>query len=104
VTPAAPAATPAAASAPAAQAKATTKPAAAAPVAAGGVKGVQVTRTSAGKPKAKGGVLGTTTRLGSTVAGSHLPFTGLPLWIFAAVAAALILLGFALRRSATGRI
>jgi hypothetical protein len=58
---------------------------------------------TAATPKARGGVLGTTTRLGSTVAGTTLPFTGLPLWIFAAVAAGLILIGAAMRRSAHDR-
>jgi hypothetical protein len=51
-----------------------------------------------------GGVLGATTRLGGTVASSHLPFTGLPLWLFAAVAAALILVGLTVRRSAADRV
>jgi hypothetical protein len=77
--------------------------AAATPVAAGGVKGATATL----KPKAKkpaGGVLGTTTRLGSTVASTNLPFTGLPLWIFVAIAAALILAGATVRRSAGNRV
>jgi hypothetical protein len=49
-------------------------------------------------------VLGATTRLGGTVASTTLPFTGLPLWIFALVAAGLIGLGLAFRRSSTDRI
>jgi hypothetical protein len=60
--------------------------------------------TAKAKPTAAGGVLGTTTRLGSTVPAKTLPFTGAPLWIFAAAAAALILLGAGVRRSATGRL
>ena len=56
------------------------------------------------KAQPTGGVLGATTRLGGTVASSQLPFTGLPLWIFAAVAAALILVGFTVRRSAADRV
>jgi hypothetical protein len=44
-------------------------------------------------------VLGATTRLGGTVASARLPFTGLPLWIFAAVALALIAIGYTVRRS-----
>jgi hypothetical protein len=86
-----------------------------APVAApvGAVKGATVTLhpkttraavAATAKPKAAGGVLGATTRLGSTVTGARLPFTGLPLWIFAAVAAALLLIGVAVRRSADDRI
>ena len=89
--------TPAAAAAPAAAT------AASAPATAGGVKGATATLT---KPKAKpaGGVLGATTRLGGTVASTNLPFTGLPLWIFAALAALLILVGATVRRSASDRV
>jgi hypothetical protein len=77
----------------------------AAPAAAGAVKGVQIALKPTAKPKPAGGVLGTTTRLGSTVASSTLPFTGLPLWIFALVAAALIGIGVATRRaSANNRV
>jgi len=79
----------------------------------GAVKGATVTlkpksnRVAAAattKPKPAGGVLGATTRLGSTVTSTKLPFTGLPLWIFVAVAAALILTGAAVRRSGHERI
>jgi len=85
-------------------------------IAAGGVKGATATlkpakapvvhkvAAAATKPKPRGGVLGTTTHLGHVVASSRLPFTGLPLWIFVAVAAALILTGAAIRRSANSRI
>jgi hypothetical protein len=77
----------------------------------GAVKGATVTltpkttRTAAAPARAKprGGVLGATTRLGSSVSGTRLPFTGLPLWIFAAVAAGLILVGAGVRRSARNR-
>jgi len=54
--------------------------------------------TSSAKP-ATGGVLGATVRLGRKVGGSTLPFTGLPLWIFALVAAGLILVGAFARRA-----
>ena len=75
----------------------------AAPTAASGVKGAAVTlRPTKSKPAT--GVLGTTARLGGTVASANLPFTGLPLWIFAAAALALILMGVALRRNSAGRI
>jgi hypothetical protein len=56
------------------------------------------------KAKPSGGVLGATTRLGGAVAGTQLPFTGLPLWIFAGVALALILIGTVARRSAANRL
>ena len=77
----------------------------------GAVKGATVTltpkttRTAAAPVRAKprGGVLGATTRLGSSVSGTRLPFTGLPLWIFAAVAAGLVLVGVGVRRSARDR-
>jgi hypothetical protein len=49
-------------------------------------------------------VLGATTRLGGTVASTRLPFTGLPLWIFAGVALALIGIGLAFRRASANRI
>jgi hypothetical protein len=71
-------------------------------VAAGGVKGATATLTP--KKKARGGVLGATTRLGSAVTGRNLPFTGLPLWIFLAVALGLIVAGMAVRRSSADRI
>ena len=70
----------------------------------GAVKGVSIALKPTAKPKPRGGVLGTTTRLGSTVTSAHLPFTGLPLWIFVAVAAGRILIGAAVRRSADTRI
>ena len=71
-------------------------------VSAGGVKGATVTlKKPVSKPK--GGVLGATTRLGKTVATSHLPFTGLPLWIFLAVAGALVASGYLVRRGAADR-
>jgi hypothetical protein len=56
------------------------------------------------KTKPAGGVLGTTTRLGGTIASTQLPFTGLPLWIFAIAAAALIGVGITLRRASADRI
>ena len=75
------------------------------PAAAGGVKGaVVVLSPTKAKAKPAGGVLGATHRLGSTVASSKLPFTGLPLWIFALAALALIALGYAVRRTAANRI
>ena len=54
-------------------------------------------------PQASGGVLGTTVRLGKSVGGTTLPFTGLPLWIFAAVAVGLILIGSFARRAGAER-
>jgi hypothetical protein len=69
------------------------------PAAAGGVKGAAVALKPT-KTKPAGGVLGTTTRLGGSVAATRLPFTGLPLWIFALVAAGLIGVGLAMRRTA----
>jgi hypothetical protein len=69
------------------------------PVVAGGVKGAVVTLKPT-KTKPAGGVLGTTTRLGGTVASTKLPFTGLSLWIFLLVAAGLIAIGATMRRSA----
>jgi hypothetical protein len=70
-----------------------------------GVKGQQVALKPAPKQKPAGGVLGATANITKSVPASHLPFTGLPLGIFAAVAALLILTGAAIRRSAatTGR-
>jgi hypothetical protein len=76
-------------------------PAVAAP-AAGGVKGAAVALKPT-KTKPAGGVLGTTTRLGGTIASTRLPFTGLPLWIFAAVALALIAVGLTARRASANR-
>lgn len=77
-------------------------PAAAAPAAAGGVKGAVVALKPT-KTKPAGSVLGTTTRLGGTVGSTRLPFTGLPLWIFALVAAGLIGVGLAMRQASTNR-
>jgi hypothetical protein len=71
--------------------------------AVGAVKGATATLTPKPKAKPRGGVLGATTRLGSSVSGTRLPFTGLPLWIFAAVAAGLVLVGVGVRRSARDR-
>jgi hypothetical protein len=86
---------PASAAAPTAPADVTVGP-------AGGVKGAVVTlKPTQAKPA--GGVLGATTRLGGTVAAAQLPFTGLPLWIFALVAAGLIVIGLAFRRTAADR-
>jgi hypothetical protein len=70
----------------------------AAPVGAGGVLGAAVALKPA-KAKPAGGVLGATARLGGTVAATRLPFTGLPLWIFAVAALALIGTGLAFRRA-----
>ena len=105
------------------QVTAATQAATSAATPASGVAGLQATQTqtpaaapAAGavagetaalpqtKAKPAGGVLGATTRLGGTVASSNLPFTGLPLWIFAAAAAGLILVGFTVRRSSTDRL
>jgi hypothetical protein len=69
---------------------------------AGGVAGESVALPQS-NAKPTGGVLGATTRLGGTVASTSLPFTGLPLWSFAAVAAALILAGIAVRRATADR-
>jgi hypothetical protein len=74
------------------------------PSASGGVLGAIVALKNPAKPKATGGVLGTTTRLGATVRAHHLPFTGLSLGLFAALAAGLILVGFAARRASADRI
>lgn len=84
----------------AAVAPAATPPSSAAPTAAGGVLGA-TSPLKTSKPKATGGVLGTTVRLGKSVGSTNLPFTGLPLWIFALVAAGLILIGAAARRAGT---
>jgi hypothetical protein len=70
------------------------------PASAGGVKGAVVALKPT-KTKPAGGVLGTTTRLGGTIASTRLPFTGLPLWIFALVAAGLIGTGLVVRRGAS---
>jgi hypothetical protein len=64
---------------------------------AGGVLGVQATVKSKAKPA--GGVLGTAGR----VAGTSLPFTGLPLWSVVLAAAALLAGGLLVRRLATAR-
>jgi hypothetical protein len=97
------AAAPATASAPAASAPAAAAPAVAAPAAAGGVKGAVVALKPT-KTKPAGGVLGATTRLGGSVASTRLPFTGLPLWIFALVAAGLIGIGLTMRRASMNRV
>jgi hypothetical protein len=73
------------------------------PAAAGGVKGATVVLKPT-KAKPAGGVLGTTTRLGGSIASTRLPFTGLPLWIFALVAAGLIGIGLTMRRASAHRI
>jgi hypothetical protein len=73
------------------------------PAAAGGVKGATVALKPT-KAKPAGGVLGTTTRLGGKVASTRLPFTGLPLWMFALVAAGLISIGLTMRRVSASRI
>lgn len=95
------------------QSQATQAPAVATPVAAGAVLGATATlkptkstkvASAPAKAKPAGGVLGATARLGHTVAASHLPFTGLPLWIFTLVAAALIGAGLVVRRSSANRI
>jgi len=86
-----------------APAEAAAAPAAAAPTAAGGVLGA-VTPLHSAKPKASAGVLGSTVRLGKKVGGTTLPFTGLQLWIFAAVALGLILVGAFTRRASANRI
>jgi hypothetical protein len=98
-------ATQSAQSAPVASASAASSSPTAATQSAGGVKGATATLTKA-KPasKAKGGVLGATAKIGSTVASTRLPFTGLPLWIFVAVAAALIAIGFTVRNSARDEV
>jgi hypothetical protein len=79
-------------------AKASPKAAPKAAVAAGKVKGAHVTLKPA-KPTAAGAVLGKTTRLGSPAGSSSLPFTGLPLWIFALLAAGLLGIGLATRHA-----
>ena len=62
--------------------------------AAGGVLGVQATLPTAERQaQPAGGVLGTVGR----VAGTQLPFTGLPLWIAALVGTGLLAAGFAIR-------
>jgi hypothetical protein len=75
---------------------------------AGGVLGATKTLSSkpstSRRPAARGGVLGTTTPLHSSVSAGRLPFTGLPLWPFAAGAAGMLLLGAYMRRSASNRI
>ena len=88
---------------PASSLQVTTQTARATATAAGGVKGATVTLTPK-KKASHGGVLGATTRLGSAVTGRNLPFTGLPLWIFVAVAAGLIFTGVAVRRASDDRI
>jgi hypothetical protein len=97
--------TPAPAPAPAVVPSATVTPTSVPPIpapATGAVKGATATLATP-KAKPQGGVLGTTTRLGSSVSGTRLPFTGLPLWIFAALAAGLVLVGVGVRRSARDR-
>jgi len=73
-------------------------------VAAGGVKGAHMTLKPKATPAPAGGVLGTSTRLGSPASSSTLPFTGLPLWIFALVAASLLGVGLATRHASRNRI
>lgn len=73
-------------------------------VAAGGVKGAHMTLKPKATPAPAGGVLGTSTRLGSPASSSTLPFTGLPLWIFALVAASLLGVGLATRHASRDRI
>ena len=70
---------------------------------AGGVKGA-VVALQAPKAKPAGGVLGATTRLRGTLASTRLPFTGLPLWIYALAAAGLIGIGLTVRRASANRI
>jgi hypothetical protein len=50
-----------------------------------------------------GGVLGATARLGRSVGAKTLPFTGLPLWLFALVAIGLIGVGLATQRMTARR-
>lgn len=67
---------------------------------AAGAAGAEVTISqprAAGKPAPAGGVLGALARVGR---GGALPFTGLPLWIAALAAFALLGSGFAVRRAA----
>jgi len=70
----------------------------ASPASSGAVLGATAPLHTA-KPKPAGGVLGATVKLGKKVGGTTLPFTGLPLWIFALVAAGLILIGALARRA-----
>ena len=93
----------ASASAAPAPAAAAPAPAAAAPTAAGGVLGA-VTPLHSATPKASAGVLGATVGFSKKVGGTTLPFTGLQLWIFAAVALGLILAGAFARRASADRI
>lgn len=58
---------------------------------------------AAATPKATGGVLGSVVRLGRRSGGTSLPFTGAPLWLFALVAAGLILAGALARRVSAER-
>jgi hypothetical protein len=77
---------------------------AATPVAAGGVLGaVSPLQSASPTPKATGGVLGSIVGLGKSTGTSILPFTGLPLWIFALVALGLIVVGAGARRATTER-
>jgi hypothetical protein len=97
----------AAVAAPSTAAPSTAAPSTAAPskpaaAPAGAVLGA-VTALHPVKAKPAGGVLGTTVRLGKKVSGTTLPFTGLPLWIFALVAAGLILIGATARRAGAER-
>jgi hypothetical protein len=77
------------------------------------VKGVVITKKQApkapktlqpAKAKPAGGVLGATKTLGGTTTSTTLPFTGLPLWIFALAAAGMIGVGLTLRRASANRI
>jgi hypothetical protein len=92
-------------------AQATITPAAssATPASPSRVKGFAVTMKAPktlkpAKAKPAGGVLGATKTLGGTTTSSTLPFTGLPLWIFALVAAGMIGVGLTMRRAAANRI
>jgi hypothetical protein len=92
-------------------AQATIAPAAASatPAAPSRVRGFAVTMKAPktikpAKAKPAGGVLGATKTLGGTTTSSTLPFTGLPLWIFALVAAGMIGVGLTLRRASANRI
>ena len=83
---------------PGAAAFATAKPAKPLQVlAAAGVKGATASKPAASQPKGAAGVLGA---ISTPVRRGQLPFTGLPLWIAALAAGALVAFGLALRRRA----
>jgi hypothetical protein len=74
----------------------------------GGVAGASTPPTggsSAGGTQGRGtaGVLGVTTRLGTAAQSGTLPFTGVPLWLAALAAMALLAAGVGLRRTAQQR-